>query len=102
MDFSYRIHGECKGLRGEVDFSYRILQEELVFAFTVCQRNVSFATTLFALASGVFAREHNAAIKKIATYLRATRHYGLLYWLAEFINKLPKVECVKPTMDGNG
>ena len=59
--------------------SYRQLLGELMYAYVVGRLDIGYSVTLLARMSVSPHDEHYTALKKIAKYLRATKHWGLIY-----------------------
>ena len=90
---------EHRDLETEAGFGYRQVLGELVYAYVVCRLDIAFAVTLLSRFASAPAREHYAALKNIAKYLRKTKDWGIVYWREKPVESLPTVPMDHPPLD---
>jgi hypothetical protein len=61
-------------------FSYRSVLGALIYAYVVARPDIGYAVTTLARFSDHPAKVHYDALRRVARYLRMTKHWGLLYW----------------------
>jgi hypothetical protein len=88
-----------RDLESSVGFSYRQVLGELVYAYVVCRFDIAYAITLLSRFASAPAREHYAALKHVAKYLRRTRDWGIVYWRERPVDSLPVVALSQPALD---
>jgi Reverse transcriptase (RNA-dependent DNA polymerase) len=73
-------------LRG---FKYRQLLGELMYAYIICRLDIGYVLIKLAQFSTTPADIHYTCLKRIALYLRNTKHWGLTYWRPTRLPDLP-------------
>jgi hypothetical protein len=86
---------EHRKLEETFKFSYRQLLGECLYAFVVGRLDIGYAVTLLARMASAPHAEHYTALKKVAKYLRATKHWGIYYWRPAPNEAFPKVDPPK-------
>ena len=64
----------------EAGFSYRSVLGALIYACVVARPDIRYAVTTLARFSDHPAKVHYDALRRVARYLRMTKHWGLMYW----------------------
>ncbi len=90
---------EHKSLEAKMQFSYRQLLGECMYAYVTCRLDIAYAVCFLARFSGKPHEEHYLALKNIARYLRRTKEWGITYWRTSPVNSLPHVPHVGPPRD---
>ena len=80
-----------KELEEKVGFSYRQLLGELVYAYVLCRPDIGYAVTFLSRFAAAPDEAHYLALKQVCKYLRATKHWGIIYWRPEPLETLPAV-----------
>ena len=70
-------------------FSYRSVLGALIYAYVVARPDIGYAVTTLARFSDHPAKIHYDALRRVARYLRMTKHWGLLYWRRSPLLDLP-------------
>jgi hypothetical protein len=70
-------------------FSYRSVLGALIYAYVVARPDIGYAVTTLARFSDHPAKCHYDALRRVARYLRMTKHWGLLYWRRILLPSLP-------------
>jgi Reverse transcriptase (RNA-dependent DNA polymerase) len=71
---------EGKSLAKSRGFKYRQLLGELMYAYIICRLDIGYVLIKLAQFSNTPADVHYTCLKRIALYLRHTKHWGLTYW----------------------
>jgi hypothetical protein len=74
---------------------------ELVYAYVVCRFDIAYAITLLSRFASAPAREHYAALRHVAKYLRRTKDWGIVYWREHPVDSLPVVLLSQPVLDSS-
>ena len=90
---------EHKALQATMQFSYRQLLGELMYAYTTCRVDIAYAVCYLAKFSQNPHLEHYVALKRVARYLRQTKDWGIVYWRATPASSLPAVPLLSPPLD---
>ena len=80
---------EYRDLETAAGFSYRSVLGALIYAYVVARPDIGHAVTTLARFSDHPAKIHYDALRRVARYLRMTKHWGLLYWRRTLITSLP-------------
>jgi hypothetical protein len=70
-------------------FSYRSVLGAVIYVYVVARPDIGFAVTLLARFSAHPAKVHYDSLRRLARYLRMTKHWGLFYWRPKPILSLP-------------
>ena len=90
---------EHKALQDTMNFSYRQLLGELMYAYVVCRVDIAYAVCYLAKFSQHPHQEHYTALKNVARYLRQTKDWGIVYWRSVPASSLPAVPLTAPPLD---
>jgi hypothetical protein len=80
---------EYRDLETAAGFSYRSVLGALIYAYVVARPDIGYAVTTLARFSDHPAKIHYDALRRVARYLRMTKHWGLFYWRRALIPSLP-------------
>jgi len=64
---------------------------EILFAYALCRPDIGYAVTTLAKFSTAPNALHYKSLKHLATYLRQTQDWGIMYWRTEPVDSLPEV-----------
>ena len=70
----------ARHLEKEMNFNYRQLLGELIYAYTICQLDIAPSLILLSQHGKAPAKTHYEALKHVLLYLDATRRHGITYW----------------------
>jgi Reverse transcriptase (RNA-dependent DNA polymerase) len=70
-------------------FKYRQLLGELMYAYIICRLDIGYILIKLAQFSTAPAPIHYTCLKRIALYLRITKHWGITYWRPTRMSDLP-------------
>ena len=90
---------EHKQLQATMNFSYRTLLGELMYAYVVCRLDIAYAVCYLAKFSQHPHQEHYTALKNVARYLRHTKDWGIIYWRTKPALHLPAIPLTTPPLD---
>jgi len=77
-------------LEKEMDFPYRMLLGELIFAFVVVRLDIGYSMSLLSRFTEYPAKVHYLCLKSVARYLRDTKDRPIVYWRKTPLVGLPK------------
>ena len=80
---------EADQLALDAGFSYRSVLGALIYAYVVARPDIGYAVTTLARFSDHPAKVHYDALRRVARYLRMTKHWGLMYWRRTPLMSLP-------------
>ena len=105
VDSIQRIEGPLVGtpehadLEKRMGFKYRQVLGEVIYAYTVCWLDIGYAVTLLSKYATKPAELHYKSLKHLCKYLRATKHWGIMYWRDKPREDLPHVPFEILTLD---
>jgi hypothetical protein len=76
-------------LEMSMGFSYRSVLGALIYAYVVARPDIGYADTTLARFSDHPAKIHYDALRRVARYLRMTKHWGIFYWRHSKLSSLP-------------
>ena len=80
---------EHAAIEATAGFSYRSVLGALIYAYVVARPDIGYAVTTLARFSDHPSKVHYDALRRVARYLRMTRHWGLIYWRRHRLASLP-------------
>ena len=80
---------EYYDLETAAGFLYRSVLGAFIYAYVVARPDIGYAVTTLARFSDHPAKVHYDALRRVARYLRMTKHWGLLYWRHMLLPSLP-------------
>lgn len=80
-------------------FSYRTLLGELLYAYVTCRPDIGYAVITLSKFATCPDHFHFSMLKKLAKYLRATKHWGIHYQRATSDTSLPQTPFAVPSTD---
>ena len=82
-------------------FAYRSLLGALVYAYTTCRLDISYAICFLSRYATCPNELCYTALKGVARYLRAHKDYGIVYWRSRPRTDLPKIDIPEPLPSNN-
>jgi hypothetical protein len=92
---------EGQALIRERGFKYRQLLGELMYAYIICRLDIGYILIKLAQFSATPAPIHYTCLKRIALYLRNTKHWGITYWRSTRMTDLPAPQFASEPTDIN-
>lgn len=90
---------EHSALEKNMQFSYRALLGELLYAFVISRPDIGYALVTLAKFASQPERIHFQMLKRVALYLHQTKDWGIMYWRPQPLDHLPEVHFVSPVRD---
>ena len=72
-------------------FTYRNLLGELIYAYVICRLDIGYSICMLARFSDAPHDEHYKALKGVCRYLRATKHWGIVFQRPVPLMDLPDI-----------
>jgi len=82
-------------------YSYCGIIGKLIYPYIIGRLDMGFATAFLSRFSAAPHEEHYRAVKRACRFLRATKHWGIIYWRPAPLMDLPDVPIkILPVEDG--